>query len=166
MESIPCRAVIEERNRLAREIHDTLVQEFAGILLHLEAVNGLGLRVNAPNSWLAQESSPNLVGRRAQDATRKLGLCPKSYRVAPCENIPRPVLFPMLLTYTSAGVVLVIKDDRRAFAMRQPGAGAQGFGLPAMCGRASRLGGRMDINSGQGTGTEIRMSVPLSGKHF
>ena len=70
MESIPCRAVIEERNRLAREIHDTLVQEFAGILLHLEAVNGLGLRVNAPNSWLAQESSPNLVGRRARDATR------------------------------------------------------------------------------------------------
>src|SRR5215475_5027924 len=33
-------AVIEERNRLAREIHDTLVQEFAGILLHLEAING------------------------------------------------------------------------------------------------------------------------------
>src|SRR5215472_9888532 len=33
-------AVVEERNRLAREIHDTLVQEFAGILLHLEAVNG------------------------------------------------------------------------------------------------------------------------------
>src|ERR1044071_3447905 len=31
--------VIEERHRLAREIHDTLVQEFAGILLHLEAAN-------------------------------------------------------------------------------------------------------------------------------
>src|SRR6476646_7879535 len=33
----PPPAVIEERNRLAREIHDTVVQEFAGILLHLEA---------------------------------------------------------------------------------------------------------------------------------
>jgi signal transduction histidine kinase len=32
---------MEERSRLAREIHDTLIQEFAGILLHLEAVKGL-----------------------------------------------------------------------------------------------------------------------------
>jgi signal transduction histidine kinase len=31
-------AVMEERGRLAREIHDTLAQAFAGILLHLEAV--------------------------------------------------------------------------------------------------------------------------------
>jgi signal transduction histidine kinase len=31
-------AVMEERRRMAREIHDTLAQEFAGILLHLEAV--------------------------------------------------------------------------------------------------------------------------------
>src|SRR6267378_7658521 len=40
METLSDSAVIEERNRLAREIHDTLVQEFAGILLHLEAANG------------------------------------------------------------------------------------------------------------------------------
>jgi signal transduction histidine kinase len=39
-ETLPCSAVIEERNRMAREIHDTLAQEFAGILLHLEAANG------------------------------------------------------------------------------------------------------------------------------
>jgi signal transduction histidine kinase len=31
-------AVMEERRRMAREIHDTLAQAFAGILLHLEAV--------------------------------------------------------------------------------------------------------------------------------
>jgi signal transduction histidine kinase len=30
--------------------------------------------------------------------------------------------------------------------------------------RANRLGGKMDINATHGTGTEIRMSVPLSGK--
>ena len=35
--TVPSSAVVEERRRLAREIHDTLVQEFAGILLHLEA---------------------------------------------------------------------------------------------------------------------------------
>ncbi|HXJ60920.1 MAG TPA: sensor histidine kinase [Verrucomicrobiae bacterium] len=40
LEALACSAVIEERNRLAREIHDTLAQEFAGILLHLEAATG------------------------------------------------------------------------------------------------------------------------------
>src|SRR5215467_2757354 len=40
VETLSHSAVIDERNRLAREIHDTLVQEFAGILLHLEAVRG------------------------------------------------------------------------------------------------------------------------------
>src|SRR6266404_2610631 len=38
---LPCPEVIEERNRMAREIHDTLAQEFAGILLHLEAADSL-----------------------------------------------------------------------------------------------------------------------------
>jgi len=38
--TLPHAAVMAERSRLAREIHDTLVQEFAGILLHLEAVKG------------------------------------------------------------------------------------------------------------------------------
>src|SRR5580765_7804365 len=38
---LPCPEVIEERSRLAREIHDTLVQQFAGIILHLEAADNL-----------------------------------------------------------------------------------------------------------------------------
>src|SRR5215472_4206741 len=46
VEAFSSSAVIEERNRLAREIHDTPVQEFAGILLHLEAANGSGEAVN------------------------------------------------------------------------------------------------------------------------
>jgi hypothetical protein len=63
-------------------------------------------------------------------------------------------------TPTSAGPQL----RNQGFSMKQPEPGAHGFGLPAMCERANRLGGRMDINSGQGSGTEIRMSVPLPGK--
>lgn len=34
-------AVLEERNRMAREIHDTLAQGFTGIIAHLEAAEGL-----------------------------------------------------------------------------------------------------------------------------
>jgi signal transduction histidine kinase len=70
----------------------------------------------------------------------------------------------ILLSYKSGGVALAIKDNGQGFVMQQRQAGAHGFGLPAMCDRASRLGGRMDINTRQGTGTEVRMSVPLSGK--
>jgi signal transduction histidine kinase len=42
-------AVAEERNRLAREIHDTLVQSFAGIILHTETL-GTSLGVNNSQS--------------------------------------------------------------------------------------------------------------------
>jgi signal transduction histidine kinase len=37
LESFPWAIVMEERSHLACEIHDTLTQGFAGILLHLEA---------------------------------------------------------------------------------------------------------------------------------
>ena len=70
----------------------------------------------------------------------------------------------ILLSHRSGGVVLAIKDNGQGFAVKPPEPGAHGFGLPALCERASRLGGRMDINSGPGTGTEIRMSVPLPSK--
>ena len=70
----------------------------------------------------------------------------------------------ILLSYRRGGVVLAIKDNGQGFERTQGQAGAHGFGLPAMCDRAYRLGGRMDINTGLGTGTEVRMSVPLPGK--
>jgi len=61
--------VIEERNRMAGEIHDTLAQEFAGILLHLEAANGLDGAVNASESLGQSEGARQIwLGRRSQDA--------------------------------------------------------------------------------------------------
>jgi len=211
VETVPCPAVIEERNRMAREIHDTLTQEFAGILLHLEAVNGLDASENA-SEYLAR--ARELAKSGLEDARRMLlGLRPKSledadlsdalnqladrfsrdcginctfsasgrshklpedienelYRVAQealcnVRKHSRAASVSILLSHTSAGVVMVIKDNGQGFAMKQPEPGAHGFGLPAMYERANRLGGRMDINSGQTIGTEIRMSVPLSGE--
>jgi signal transduction histidine kinase len=204
-------AVLEERNRLAREIHDTLVQEFAGILLHLEAVNGLDERANL-SECLARVRDLAKCG--LEDARRMLlGLRPKSldgaalpnalsqlserfsrdsgiqcsfnvsgrphkltdeienelYRVAQealcnVRKHSRAGCVSILLSYSTAAVMLAIKDNGKGFAIKQPRAGANGFGLPTMCDRASRLGGRMDINSVQGTGTELRMSVPLRNK--
>jgi Signal transduction histidine kinase len=211
VETLPCPAVIEERNRMAREIHDTLAQQFAGILLHLEAVNNLDEDEN-PSECLARARELAKCG--LEDARRMLlGLRPKSlegahlsealgqlaesfsrdcgincafnvngrtrklpetvenelYRVAQealcnVRKHSRAASVSILLSYQSGGVVLAIKDNGQGFVMKQRQAGAHGFGLPAMCDRASRLGGRMDINTGQGTGTEVRMSVPLRGK--
>lgn len=208
VETIPCPEVIEERNRIAREIHDTLAQEFAGILLHLEAANGLGVDAS---ECLAR--ARELAKSGLEDARRMLlGLRPKSLEGADLSNallllaerfsrecgidcsynasgrsqkLPEEIenelyrvaqealcnvrkhshagSVSILLTYSSDGIVLAIKDNGQGFAIKRPQPGAHGFGLPAICERASRLGGRMDINSGQGLGTEIRMSVPLPG---
>ncbi len=210
--TLPCPEVIEERNRMAGEIHDTLAQEFAGILLHLEAANGLDGAVNA-SECLAKARELAKCG--LEDARRMLlGLRPKSlegahlcdalsqlaerfsrdcginctfgtsgrshklseeienelYRVAQealcnVRKHSRAGSVAILLSYNRASaVVLAIKDNGQGFAINQRQTGAQGFGLPTMCERANRLGGKMDINTGLGTGTEIRMSVPLSGK--
>src|SRR5262249_43185527 len=75
MESTASSAVIEERKRLAREIHDTLAQGFAGILLHLEAAKGLELTVDACESVARARE---LAKSGLEDARRMLlGLRPK-----------------------------------------------------------------------------------------
>jgi len=201
-------AVIEERNRLAREIHDTLVQEFAGILLHLEAVNGSAESVNLseclrrvkdlaecgledarrmllglrPKS-LEGANLPEALGQLAEGFSRDCGIqCTfnvngkphklteeienELYRVAQealcnVRKHSRAACVSISLSYSAGAVRLAIRDNGKGFVMKQPQAGANGFGLPTICDRASRLGGRMDISSAQGTGTELRMSVPL-----
>jgi signal transduction histidine kinase len=199
-----------ERNRLAREIHDTLVQEFAGILLHLEAVKG-SARAGRQNISECLDRARELAKCGLEDARRMLlGLRPKSldgaqlsealgqlaerfshdcgircafsatgpthplpanvedelYRVAQealcnVRKHSRAAAVSILLSYRPDGVVLAIKDNGEGFVPRQHQAGPRGFGLPTMCDRAYRLGGRMDINSGPDTGTELRMTVPL-----
>src|SRR5579863_3896319 len=74
-------AVMEERGRLAREIHDTLAQAFAGILLHLEAVP----ETVAADGPLDSDSAERLarvryLARRGLEDSRRmlLGLRPKS----------------------------------------------------------------------------------------
>jgi signal transduction histidine kinase len=211
MQTLPSAAVIEERKRLAGEIHDTLAQEFAGILLHLQAVSSLD---ETENAFQCLTRARELAKCGLEDTRRMLlGLRPKSlegahlcdalgqlakrfsrdcgiyctfrargrphqlpqgtenefYRVAQealcnVRKHSRAASVSIVLSYKSGGVVLRIKDNGQGFAIKQSQAGAHGFGLPTMRERANRLGGRMDINTGQGTGTEVRMSVPVPDK--
>jgi signal transduction histidine kinase len=74
-------AASEERNRLANEIHDTLAQAFAGILLHLEVVpdtNGAaGQRFGS--DWAGHLACAKHLAKCGLDDTRRmlLGLQPR-----------------------------------------------------------------------------------------
>jgi signal transduction histidine kinase len=73
-------AATEERNRLANEIHDTLAQAFAGILLHLEGVpdtNGAGQRFGS--DWAGHLACAKHLAKCGLDDTRRmlLGLRPR-----------------------------------------------------------------------------------------
>jgi signal transduction histidine kinase len=74
-------AVLEERRRLAREIHDTLAQAFAGILLHLELVPETVAAGGRSGSELATRLAyaKHLAKCGLEDSRRMfLGLRPKS----------------------------------------------------------------------------------------
>src|SRR6266404_132769 len=69
-------AVLEERRRLAREIHDTLAQAFIGILLHLESVPAVGKPGSDSAKRLAH--AKHLAKCGLEDSRRMLlGLRPK-----------------------------------------------------------------------------------------
>jgi signal transduction histidine kinase len=74
-------AVMEERRRLAREIHDTLAQAFVGILLHLEAVPAIVAAggPSGPDSDERLARVKHLAKCGLEDSRRMLlGLRPKS----------------------------------------------------------------------------------------
>ena len=212
--SLPSQEVIEERQRMAREIHDTLAQEFAGIVLHLEAAGAVAdaQRQNL-SDYVAR--AKELARRGLEDARRMvLGLRPKAlegahlrdalkqladnfsrdcgidcsfslrgrthalpeetedelYRVAQealcnVRKHSRARSVSILLTYRQGGVLLAIKDNGQGFVVRKPQAGTGGFGLPGMSDRAQRLGGRLDVTTGPGAGTELKLTVPATGKN-
>jgi signal transduction histidine kinase len=64
-------AVMEERNRMAREIHDTLAQAFAGVVLHSEAL-GTALGVNKSRSEKALFNIQKLARSGLEEARRSV----------------------------------------------------------------------------------------------
>jgi signal transduction histidine kinase len=53
---------------------------------------------------------------------------------------------------------LLIKDDGRGFDPATPHPGH--FGLQSMCERATAIGGFLQLRSGVGLGTQVRVCVP------
>lgn len=74
-------AIIEERNRIAREIHDTLAQNLTGISLQLEAAVQMR-ETKTERAWERIEKALNLAKVGLDDVRRSV----RNLRPAPLEN--------------------------------------------------------------------------------
>jgi signal transduction histidine kinase len=199
-------AVLEERNRMAREIHDTLAQGFTGILMQLEATQSAldtartdlvrerlekarevaraSLAEARRSVWAlrpqALEQQPLVAALRAAattitagtgvqlvfEADGAVGYVPTELetdllRVAQ-EAMTNSVkhasahTLQVRISVTGRALALHIRDDGRGFEPQtlRPHDGS-GFGLTAMRERMERHGGRLEIRTAPGQGTEI-----------
>ena len=215
--AVSLEARVGERTRIARELHDTLLQSFQGLLLQLEVVSQLqldqpieakqkldktiersaraitegrdavqGLRESTvQNNDLAR--AVNAVGEELAADPANQGS--PAFRVA-IEGEPRdlhPILRDEIYRIAAEGlrnafrhaqarqVEVEIRYDDQQFRLRVrddgkgmttgllSGQGSEGhYGLPGMRERAKLIGGKLEIWSEIGAGTEVEVIVPAS----
>ena len=204
------QAVLGERTRIAREIHDTLAQGFAAVSVQLEVVSQLlPTSVDAARKSLdatralvrtsLDEARASIWDLRSQ-GTEKETLATRIrvmadqvtaqkeiktqlqvngiYRpLAPAvenevEKIAREAVvnavrhsnaqvITLRLTYDARDFEMTVRDNGRGFAGSPPGDANGHFGITGMRERAEKIGGRLDITSQPGQGTEIRLILRL-----
>jgi ligand-binding sensor domain-containing protein len=201
---------VGERTRIARDLHDTLLQSFQGLMLRLQVVdellppgkakeqleqtferadqaiaegrdavhdlrssttttNELAQALRGVADELEGEGSPTfrLV---VEGAVRDLHpiLRDEVYRIARealrnAFNHSRAQRIEAEITYGERLLRLRIRDDGDGIPPAILEAGRQGhYGLGGIRERARKIGAKLDIWSGVGTGTEIDLSIPGS----
>jgi len=203
-------AVLSERNRMAREIHDHLAQGFTGVLLQLEVAEAKLARMQGdPAPVLTRlDHARNLATSSLQEARRSvMALRPRkpegedllsslrllSDRLLAGTDIqvefalmgqPRPLrgrleeellrMAQELLTnalrhgkakwvrvtlqFDGRYVNLAIEDDGRGF---DPTAAAAGYGMRSIRESIKQLRGHLDIDSSEGLGSRISITLPI-----
>ena len=211
---------LAERTRIARELHDTLLQSFHGLMFQFQAVRNMLPRrpeeaIQALDSALERTEQAIVEGRDAIHGLRASTVATNelaqavtalgkemSHQVASpdsangsarfhvvVEGKPRD-LHPILrdevyaiareavrnafrhaqarnieadITYNGSSFRLRIRDDGRGIDPRIVAEGRAGhYGVPGMRERARRIGGKLDVWTGTGAGTEIELSIPGS----
>jgi signal transduction histidine kinase len=205
---------IGERTRIARELHDSLLQGFQGLLFHLQAAqNMLPERPQeakrALDSVLDQGDQALTEARNAvqdlrssstvhDDLSEALAVAAEElaaqnssvkFRVL-VEGKPRsldPILRDEIyrfarealrnayshahaqnieaeITYADLRFVLRIRDDGTGIDPKVlfSGSRAGHWGLPGMRERAKNFGGKMEVWSEGGAGTEVELTIPAS----
>jgi signal transduction histidine kinase len=209
------RIVLEERNRIARDIHDGVAQTLAGAVMKLETAGKkftknpeetrklvdesvLGLRESLKEvreSIYALRPYPTERASLAEAILRKIEAVQKEYNqdiefeIRGQEHALSPmvekVLFDtfqeslhnaikhsqaskmeILLSYQSEHILLKIKDNGNGFSLFQAMLKARNqphFGILQMNDAAEKINATLQIDSKEGTGTEVSITVPRMG---
>ena len=208
-------AVLGERNRIAREIHDTLAQGYVGISVQLEVLSEL-LRLNKVDAaskhldttrgyvregladarqsiWAlrSQDSGETTLPVRMRRIVEQAGghgletqfSIYGAYRPLPpgteqeilrvaqeaIHNVKKHAAAAKLsvqLEYRPSEIALEVRDDGLGFEQNTVGASAEltpgHFGLTGMRERASAIGGMLEVVSGRGAGTTVRLRAAVT----
>lgn len=203
-------AVLQERNRLAREMHDTLIQGCVGVSTLLEAASSAQelapsisnelverarneVRATVDEARLAvwnlrHEPGEGLIAALSQLARRTeqesgipiklesmgtpqplgaeserslLMIIREALQNALRHAAPRHVT--IALNFTASGLQVKIEDDGTGFdAANLHSSNGHHYGLLGMRERAEKLGGKFQLTSAPGNGTQVRLSIPLT----
>jgi signal transduction histidine kinase len=211
---------LDERTRIARDLHDTLLQSFHGLMYRFQAARNMLPRrpeeaVQALDGALQQTEKALAEGRDAiqglrastvmtnelAQAVTALGVemgshhsnhdsAPNSARFHVVVEGPPHDLHPILrdevyaiareavrnafrhaqahdieveITYNVSLFRLRVRDDGKGIdpAIVAEGRGGH-YGVPGMRERAKRIGGKLDVWTETGAGTEVELSIPGS----
>ena len=210
---------VEERTRIARDLHDTLLQGFHGVMFRFQAArnmlprrteeamaeldgalqqteqaltegrdaihdlrasttvtNELAQAVTALGSELSRESSPSASSHSArfrvavEGSTHELHpiLRDEVYAIAreAVRNAFRHAQahdIEVEITYNVSSFRLRVRDDGKGIDPAIVAEGRVGhYGVPGMRERAKRIGGKVDVWTESGAGTEVELSIPGS----
>jgi len=203
---------VSERTRIARELHDTLLQNVQGLILKIHAIAQRIPVVDPTRQQIEQTLDyADQVLAEGRDRVRNLrastigvGELPNAFRQVVEETAPnrsstfktvvegtvlelhpiireetysigREALINALthsdahnieaeITYESREFRLRIRDDGRGIdpAVLEKGGRDDHWGLQGMRERAKRIGGKLDLWSRPGSGTEVELAVPAS----
>src|SRR5580693_5610260 len=171
-------SVIQERSRLARELHDAVTQKLFSIRAHARAAAVRAVIDGLAPPDLETGGLTESLGRYAALAGRAHGI-PVTFTAAELPSLPpqtEAALYRVAqealhnaLRHAGAGAVclrlartprrvtLEVGDNGHGFAPEAP---SGGVGLASMRERAASVGGTLTVKSGA-DGTLVRMTVPV-----
>jgi signal transduction histidine kinase len=199
---------LNERQRLARDIHDTLAQHFTSIIMHLAAAKHSNVGTVQTQVQQAEEAAREGLGEIRRivwdmrpEQIEKASLVEAVEELAARWSAENSIHVKMNVTGTPRSLtssaetallrisqeamhninkhahaknvnitfsfmedifVMDIADDGLGF---EPSKIKNGFGMKTMRDRAEELSGTLTIESEQGTGTAIAVSIPITEDH-